>query len=114
MNMTPEQVDDRSQLRSRINLMRIIAVALVGFVILLFFGLTLQKQQANLKTQQTELSAYTHRMCEQRKLNVIKTNANWTEMARIESHNRFIDNKLRAERLALYRNAHLKMPDCDQ
>lgn len=61
---------------------------------------------------QTRLLANTIAMCEQRRANTMHTNATWDALTAIERHNRFIDNELRRERLAVYEQAKLIVPDC--
>lgn len=110
--MTAAQVDERSRRRARSNQLRVGAVAAFVVLALLAGAFFIQRQQNDLTRLIQAQVAYTLRMCEQRRANTLKSNANWEALAAIERHNKFIDNKLRLERLTVYENAKLAVPEC--
>jgi type IV secretory pathway TrbF-like protein len=103
--VTLHEVNAASKGRARANRWRMYVLG--AFVLGLFLTLAtmLQIQQQNLKE-------YVHQQCLQRQINVTRANEIWAELGFIEQHNNFIDAKLRAERLQVYRNAHLDIPIC--
>ena len=103
--MTPDELETASKARAKRNQRRITMLAVVTLFVLFGFAGILQRQQL-------DLSGYVHQMCLQRQDEVIKTNANWEGLAKIEQHNRFIDAQIRNERLAMYHGAELTVPDC--
>jgi hypothetical protein len=111
--MTPDEADARSMGRAKMNRARLYVLG--GFVLVAMFtgaGL-LQYQQRQLADLIDEQAVAAHQMCISRQVNTLKSNANWAALAVIERHNKFIDDKLRNERLAVYENAKLIVPDCE-
>lgn len=56
--------------------------------------------------------SFARNQCTQRQINVAHTNQTWDDLANIERHNQFIDERIRAERVAVYANAKLIVPVC--
>lgn len=111
--MSPEEVEVRSLQRSKANQHRIYLIGAFVLVALLLLAANLQRQTSQLD-HLVEMQATTLRlMCTQRQANILKANSNWDALTAIEEHNRFIDDKLRNERLAVFRNAKLIVPDCN-
>ena len=110
--MTGDEANNLSRARFRTNRSRQAILATFSVLCFLILAGFMQVQQNGLRESNDRLSDYTHRMCEARKINTIKTNANWEALAAIERHNRFIDDRIRKERLNVYENAKLVIPDC--
>lgn len=65
-----------------------------------------------LNAQSRAYNRDSYNRCTDRVHNIDKSNGFYQAMAVLEAGNRFIDQKLRDERVALYRGEVLKQPDC--
>lgn len=110
--MTPEDVDARSQRRAKINQRRIYIIGFFVVAALLVLSANLQRQQSALADLLDQQAATLRLVCVQRQANIIKANANWDALIAVERNNRSVDPKIRNERLALFANAKLIVPDC--
>jgi hypothetical protein len=110
--VSPEDVEARSQSRARHNQRRIYVMGAFAFASLLLFAALLQRQQSTLGDLLEQQASTVRLMCVQRQANVIKANSNWDALTEIERNNKFIDDELRAKRLAVFANGKLIVPDC--
>jgi hypothetical protein len=84
------------------------------FFSLLVFSVILQRNQDKLNNLLDEQVKVTIRLCEQRRLNTLKTNSTWDQLAANEARNPAADPLVRDNRVRIYKNAKLEVPVCPQ
>lgn len=110
--MTPEEADERSAYRAKMNARRVITLAIFTFLSVLVLAYLAQVQIATNRQAIRVGAAALHQMCLERQVNIKRTNDSWGLLSAIEKREPLINADIRNARLKIYRDARLTVPNC--